>query len=425
MSRYFTRSAAAAEAAKHKPDDRGDWQRDIEQIQILPSQPMEPAPSSSVEEEEEDVGKDSGENVFDVYYDPRAPGSLGGVEGLTRALKGVKTREQIREWLSSQPTYSLHKPVRKRFKRNVVLVHGIDEEFQADLCDVSMLAERNDGVNFLLTCIDVLSKYAWAIPLRNKSALSTLAGFEEIFSERKPVKLQTDSGKEFENSTVRGFMVRVNVHHFFAYNPDIKCPVVERFNRTLKSRLWRYLTYKKSFRYIDVLQDIVHSYNNTHHTTVKMTPVEASKPENEKRTWQNAYGHTSVARYRPASRITFKYKLGDHVRISEERDVFRKGYKQGWSKEVYRVVKQSPRDPVVYRLQALDGEPVIGSFYEVELQRVPKPQRWEIEEVVNSRKKGPKIEYFVKFKNYPDYQWLPASDIVEEEVEIKDKQQQQ
>jgi Integrase core domain len=344
-------------------------------------------------------------DAFDFhYYNPRMPGAFGGVQALQRQLKGVKTPGEVQRWLQTQPTYTLHKPVRKRFRRNVILVHSADEQFQADLADVSMLSRWNNGVNFLLTCIDVFSKYAWVVPMRNKTAETTRAAFETIFRERKPQQLMTDSGREFENHIIYQYMQQQGVKHFFAWNPDIKASIAERFNRTLKGRVWKYLTYKQSHRYIDVLQDIVHSYNNTYHRSIKMTPTEASDPANTKQVWQNLYGKR--VRHIPPSRIRFKYKLGDYVRISEERDVFRKGYKQGWSREVYRIVKCSPRDPVVYKLEDLGGEPVIGSFYEPELQKVPKPSEQEIQEALRNRRNNKRgIEYFVKFKGYPDYKY--------------------
>jgi transposase InsO family protein len=402
--RYSTRSTAAPYAVPAVQKPNLPFQQKLKKYASVPKPKPPPAPDPPTASEV--IVKD----VFDTYFDPRAPHSFGAVDGLYRQVKEHKTREQVREWLHAQPTYSLHKPVRRRFKRNVILVHGVDEQFQADLCDVSMLARYNDGINFLLTVVDVLSKKAWAIPLRNKSASSVVEAFRRIFSERKPLKLQTDHGKEFDNWQSREFMKELGVRHFYTYNTEIKAAIVERFNKTLKDKIWKYLTYTDSFRYIDVLDDLVHSYNNSRHRSIKMTPNEASRPENTKQVWQNLYGHI---RKKPASRIKFKYQVGDHVRFTEVRDVFRKGYRQGWSKEVYVVDKQSPRDPVVYRLKDLEGEDVIGSFYERELQKVPKPQTWEIEKIIASRGQERDLEYFVKFKNYPDYrnQWVAADNI--------------
>jgi len=361
-------------------------------------------------------------NIFEaMYYDPSVPGSFGGINALYRSMRDSSNKRslnEIREWFESQKAYNLHKPSRKRFRRNVILVHGVDEQFQADLADMSMLSWYNNNIHFLLVCIDVFSKYAWVVPLKNKTAPAVLDGFRQIFAERKPAKLQSDHGTEFTNILLREYIKREGVHQFFTWNSAIKAAIAERFIRTIKEKLWRYMTYKKTYRYIDVLQPLVHAYNNTYHRSIKMTPTEASRPENTKQVWQNLYAHTSVVRKIPPSRIKFKYRLGDHVRISEEHDVFRKGYKQRWSKEVYRVIKQSPRDPVVYKLEDLQGEPLVGSFYEPELQKVVAPETWEIEEVLKSRQRrrprgAHSLEYYVKFRGYPDYdnRWVRSEDI--------------
>jgi ribosomal protein S17 len=201
---------------------------------------------------------------------------------------------------------------------------------------------------------------------------------------------------------VRKYMRDTGVHQFFAWNPDIKASIAERFNRTIKQKVWKFLTYKNSYCYIDVLPDLVHSYNNSYHRSIKMTPTEASRPENERTVWQNLYGKRvrqkkSTRRRKP---VKFKYHIGDYVRLSEERGVFRKGYKQRWTEEVFRVVKQSARDPVVYRLEDLSGEPLIGSFYEFELQKVSKPTTVKPKKT-DKRERG--LEHFVKNRGYPDY----------------------
>lgn len=316
--------------------------------------------------------KEGPENIFEkFYYDTTSPSAFAGAQALKRQLKGIKTGKEIDDWLKTQRTYTLHKPVRKNFKRNTIFVTGVDDQFQADLADVSMLSHYNGGVHFLLTCIDVFSKYAWAIPMKNKTAVTTRDAFREIFAERKPNHLVTDRGKEFENSVIKEFMAKHNVNHFFALNPDTKASIAERFNRTLKGRMWKYLTHKNTLRYLDVLKNIVNGYNNSYHRSIKMTPVEASEPKNTKKVERNLYGNKF---FEDQSKKKFKFELGDHVRISKERNIFKKGYRQGWSKQIFRIAKRSARDPVVYKIETLLGEPIAGSLYEIELQKVSESE---------------------------------------------------
>ena len=124
------------------------------------------------------------------YYDPKRAGSYGGVAALRRAVP----EHNVEQWLSEQDAYTLHKPVRRRFKRHCVIVGGPNQQWQADLVDMSRLKKTNDGITFLLTVIDVFSKIAWCVPLKNKSAVSLVAAFTQLLSNRAPNTLQTDKG---------------------------------------------------------------------------------------------------------------------------------------------------------------------------------------------------------------------------------------
>lgn len=106
-----------------------------------------------------------------IYLDPSQPASFGGLDAVYRAVKekGKKTsRKQVRDWLSQQDVYTLHKPARRRYKRIRVIVFGIDEQFQADLDDLQNLSRYNKGYKYLLTCIHIFSKYASVLPLKTK-----------------------------------------------------------------------------------------------------------------------------------------------------------------------------------------------------------------------------------------------------------------
>ena len=132
-----------------------------------------------------------------TYYNLSAPASYGGLSKFKP--KGYKKKE-VREWLESQDTYTLHKPIRRRFHRRRVVVYGIDHQWQADLVDVSRISSYNKGCKYLLTYIDVLSRYSWVISLKDKTGKTLVVAFTTIFeSGRHPVRLQTDKGIEFTN----------------------------------------------------------------------------------------------------------------------------------------------------------------------------------------------------------------------------------
>ncbi|GFX38971.1 uncharacterized transposon-derived protein F54H12.3 [Trichonephila clavipes] len=127
------------------------------------------------------------------YENPEVPNSFGGVEALHRSVKGKYSKKDVKHLLSQKNAYTLHKSVRHKFQRNRVFVSDIDRQFQADIVDTQPLAEFNKGYKYLLTCIDLFSKFAWAVPLKDKFGKSVKSGLEIIFKERKPKVLQTDA----------------------------------------------------------------------------------------------------------------------------------------------------------------------------------------------------------------------------------------
>ena len=170
--------------------------------------------------------------------------------------------------------------------------------------------------------IDLFSKLAWCVPLKNKSAASLVAAFTQLLSNGAPNTLQTDKGTEFLNRSLQKLLKEHCVHHFATHNEETKASIVERFNRTLKTRMWRYFTKTQSVRYVDVLQAFMRSYNDTYHRSIGMAPSEVTST-NQETVWQRLYGHESVG--------TPKFRVDDRVRISKAKRHFEKGYMANWT----------------------------------------------------------------------------------------------
>ncbi|KAI8503792.1 hypothetical protein Bbelb_187630 [Branchiostoma belcheri] len=325
----------------------------------------------------------------DIYYDPRNPAGYGSVDQLYRAVKryGIK-RRQVEEWLRSQDTYTLHKPIRRRFKKNRVIVGGLNNQWQADLADLSSLAKHNDGYRYILTCIDVLSKFAWAVPIKDKKGLTLVQAFQSILDDgRKPRRLQTDQGTEFLNRHFQTLLKKENVEFFTTFNAETKASVVERFNRTLKTRMWKYFTANNTRRYIDVLDDLLEAYNHSYHRSIKRAPVEVTE-KNEGLVWHTLYGEGNTSK--PLKRRRpFKFKVGDLVRISKSKLRMEKGYTPNWTTEIFTVYEQIARHPPVYRVQDYHGEKLQGTFYEEELQKVIKKDDdvYQVEKILDTRRR--------------------------------------
>ena len=186
-----------------------------------------------------------------------------------------------------------------------------------------------------------------------------------------------------------------------------KSSIVERWNRTMKNRMWKMFSANNNTVYWDKLDKLVDDYNNTKHSSVKMTPIEASKKENEEKVFVNLYG--DLIYWKPKKP---KFSIGDKVRISKyKRRIFDKGYTPNWTEEVFTVDKVFPTKPVTYETVDLLGEEIEGSFYEKELQKA-KQQTFRIEKVL--RRDNKKKKALVKWKAYSDKfnSWVSFKDLV-------------
>ena len=200
-------------------------------------------------------------------------------------------------------------------------------------------------MSYLLVVIDVFSKFLWVRLMKNENACSLVQVFESILNEqRKPEKLRTYKGTEFINESFQQYLKKQKIQFYTAMNRP-KAAVVERVNLILKSKLYRYFTGTNSLRYIDVLQDIVDSYNNTYHSSTGHAPATVSLL-NVGQVRRRLYGKTE--RSKPKR---FKFKVGDHVILSLHKRLFKKGYKMNWTEEIFQIVNWLPGTPVVYQVR--------------------------------------------------------------------------
>lgn len=290
----------------------------------------------------------------DIYYSPKT--GYIGVDQLSR--RSNVSKKLVKDYLVEQETYTKHKPAVQRFPMRKVVVHGLDHQWQADLADMRSLASENDGYNYILTVIDVLSKYAWAIPIKRKTGDFITDAFREILKVRKPNLLQTDKGTEFINKKTQELLKEHDINWFASEN-ETKAQIVERFNRTLKDRMYKYFTANNTKRWIDVLPDLVFNYNTSHHRAIKMTPTKAL--ETPQKALENL-------RSESAKVSRSKFKIGDFVRISKHRGKFKRGYTANFTNEVFVVTNVLKTKPVTYEVADVrNADKIIGTFYAEEL----------------------------------------------------------
>ena len=228
---------------------------------------------------------------------------------------------------------NLKRKVYSSFKDNILGV---------DLAYMQLISKYNKGIRYLLCAIDLLSKYAFVVPLKDKKGTTIVNTFQIILgsSKRKPNKIWVDQGSEFYNTYFKKWLKNNNIEMYSAYNEG-KSIVAERFFITLKNKIHKYMTAISKNVYFDFLNDVVDEYNSTYHKIIKMKPIHVKSD--------------SFAEYNEESNEKDpKFKVGDHVRISKYRNIFAKGYAPNWSEEIFVVKKIKNTVPWTF----------VGSFYE-------------------------------------------------------------
>ena len=344
------------------------------------------------------------EKLRKVYYDLKHPAGYASVQKLSKAT-GVSV-QRVKTWLKKQATYTLHRQARKKYPTRRYITHDIDEQWQADLADVSLLSRQNGGYRYILTVIDLFSRYAWSRPLKTKRGDEVAAAFKAIFKGgRIPKRIQTDQGKEFENRHVRALFAKHNIT-LFSVKSAYKAALVERFNRTLKHKLWRYLTSSNQRKWLPVLQDAVRAYNHSIHRVIKRKPANVTQDSVADMREENS------KRQRPKGKDVIR--IGDSVRISKVKSIFDKGYLPNWTEEIFTVADINRKyHPLTYKLKDANGEEIEGSFYHHEIEAVTPPEEYLVEKVIRKEKRGREMWCLVKWRGYPSTMnsWVRQRDI--------------
>ena len=251
----------------------------------------------------------------------------------------------------------LHRPIIRKFNKRKVYSQFKDNIWGVNLADMQSLSRKNNGSKYLLCAIDLYSKYAFVIQLKDKKGISIVNAFNRIIkqSNRKPNKVWVDQEGEFYNNAFEKWLSDNDINMYSMYNEG-KSVVAERFIRTLKNKLYKHMTATDKNLYYDVLDDVVNKYNNTKHSAIKMKPIDAG--DNNKRVYIDKHNEKDS-----------RFKVGDRVRISKFKNIFAKGYAPNWSSEIFIVDKINDTVPYTYNLKDLNDVEIIGSFYDNELQK--------------------------------------------------------
>ncbi|XP_022174124.1 uncharacterized protein LOC111036422 [Myzus persicae] len=292
----------------------------------------------------------------------------------------------------------LHKPARKNFVRRRVNVYGKNDLWQADLVEMIPYSRKNKNYKYILCVIDCFTKFAWAIPLKSKTGKEVTNAMSKILIDRAPKLLQLDNGKEFYNTTFDALMTKYNIHKYSTFSVMKAC-IVERFNRTLKEKMFREFTARGSHKWISILQLLLDEYNNSKHRTIGMTPVQADL---------NPLS-VELQLHKMNNQKKNKFKIGDNVRISTQKGVFTKGYLPSWSTEIFEIIKINNTLPTTYQLQDYMGKPIAGCFYSEEIYKTNFPNEYLIEKIIRKKQN----QMYVKWLGFDNTHnsWINTRDV--------------
>ena len=321
------------------------------------------------------------QELRDLYHSPGT--GYRSVENLYRRVRedGYKvTRQQVKNFLQTQDTYrkTYPKGVGKKKYRHTY-VQDLGQQLQLDLVDMTeKRKDQNDGYRWILTSVEVLSRYAFTEPSRTKGGKDVSQAMSKILSEFKvrfgkyPDVVQYDDGNEFKNKDVNKLLDDLDIKHFTTLIKkdgkaffNRKAAIVERLNRTLKSIMWRYFAEHNTNKWLHILDDVTFNYNNSVNSGIKMKPVDVNK-DNKDKVWMTLYGHETV-------NDVPRFKVGDIVRVEKYHPGTRfvKGYTFNFTDEKFEIVSVYNGDPVMYSVKDVESdEEIKGRFYERELSLV-------------------------------------------------------
>ena len=357
--------------------------------------------------------------LSDIYFDPSNPASYSGLNVLYQAVKqhGI-SRKNVEEWLSKQQVYTIHRKVKRKFKRPKVISSYKNYIWDGDTINMVYYKDENDGYSYILLLIDIFTRFVWTAPLKTLRKEEMLKVLKGLLPKVKPDKLRTDHGGEFNNDLVKKYLKEMKIDYFTTTH-ELKANYAERANRSVKTRLTRFMYKNHTPKWLNTLPKVTKAYNNARHRTIKMTPTQALTADRFD-LWNNQYmvKDPKPKKVRPKVPVknVFNLKVNDRVRIQSSKSPFERAYTEKWSVEIYTIISRKVNQGLaMYNIKAWDNEEIKGSFYENEVQKVGATADIEyiIDEVIREEEKDKKKGYIVSWVGWPARynSWVPAKDV--------------
>lgn len=301
--------------------------------------------------------------VARAYANNHDPAFLSSLTAFAKSRKNAVNLKNLEKSLSKIEAYSIHKPLRIRYKRPAQIIHSPNYNYCLDLIDMQSVKWHNDNNGWILVCLDSFSKFVSLIKLKKKTGIDTAEALKKALKEMSKggktqvLQVWSDNGTEFLNSHVQAVFKKHNIHHYTSSTQQ-KAFMCERIIKEIKSKIFKWFSLKNTKRWVDLLPQLAINHNNTIHSAHGMKPKDITE-----RTSGLAFSRM-YKRLVQTPRKPHKFDIGTLVRISGKRLIFRKSYHPGYSRKIFRIKAIKNTFPVYsYILETADTNEQLGSSY--------------------------------------------------------------
>ena len=349
-----------------------------------------------------------------IYSNVKNPAGLASIDKLYKEIRKQDdsvSKEDVKKFLSSKDSYTLHHQGRIRFSRRKFMFKCPGHTLMADVAYLKPYEKEN--VPYLLVLMDGYSRYLSVFPLQTLKASEVVKILDQFFTNNiyKYTKFFTDAGTEFTNKLVKKMYKKHDIHWYTTFSKTIKVSPVERVILTLKNKIKRYISHFNTEKFLDVIDDIVNTYNKTTHRMLdNNTPLDVHlmvKWDDIKRLSQKLFKDAN----KKIQTVGNQLPVGEVVRIQSVRHTFSRAIHIRNTYEIFKVKTVNENHvPVTYTLQELDGGDIQGIFYREELTPVQDPGLYAIE-ILKTRKRRSKTQYLIRYVHFPSAaeQWVDKS----------------
>ena len=342
-----------------------------------------------------------------IYFDPANPAAFSGLEKTWKLIKaeGKVTKKQLYQWLHEQDTYTAYFPLKRKFKRPRTISPRVNSIWGSDVAYMLPFAEHNDGYSYFVVFIDIFSRYAYAEPMKTLRGREMVDVMKTVFEKDRPRSLYTDSGSEYTNKLVQNYLQQQNIKHYTSKN-ETKVAMSERLIKQLKRKLLQYMNEKNTYKWTNILADMVQAYNNSYHRIIKMTPAQAQTAD-QYTVWANQFYSKPKPTREPTrpkqKKDAHKFSVGDRVKLSVLKKPFDREYDEKYTTETFTITNRRQQGDIdTYSVKDEQNEAITGWFYPQELLKVfvPNDKAYKIEKVLKRRKRNGKEEMLVRWRGY-------------------------